>query len=176
MSNMSFLDKIKGEKVSSGLPQPKVLDALTGGLGGLLVIGILYLVHDELALFPSFIVPFGATCVLVFAAPAAPFSQPRNVILGHLVAGLTGIVVFLIFPTASWWTLMIANGVSIFLMVLLKAVHPPAGATALLPVLSGITSFSWLFKPVLAGALIIVVIGILYNNIFTKRRYPIFWI
>jgi CBS-domain-containing membrane protein len=29
--------------------------------------------------------------------------------------------------------------------------------------------------PVGLGAAIVVVIGLLYNNIYTERRYPVFW-
>lgn len=176
MSEMSYFEKIKGEKFSSGLPRPKLLDALIGGCGGLILLGVLCFLHDELKLVPIFIVPFGASAVLVFAAPAAPFSQPRNVILGHFIAGLTGVVVFTICSSGGWWALAIANGVAIFLMIQLKAVHPPAGATSLLPVAAGITDFGWLLRPVLMGTIIIVLIGVLYNNLFKNRRYPMFWI
>jgi len=60
-------------------------------------------------------------------------------------------------------------------MVATKTVHPPAGATVFLPILNNITSFVWPFLPVLVGAVIIVIIGVLYNNLWAKRRYPAYW-
>lgn len=176
MSDLKFYEKIRGEKVFSGLPRPKLKDAIISGLGGMLIIGFLYILHEEFQVFSSFILPFGASAVLVSAAPASPFSQPRNVILGHLVSALVGMLVFSMFPVCNWWVLLLANGFAIFFMVLLKAVHPPAGATALLPVLIGISDFTWLLEPVLAGSVIVVLVGILYNNLFKERRYPVFWL
>ena len=176
MSELTFLEKIKGEKLSSGLPTPSLGEAAISGLGGMIITGLLYLLHGELKVLPSFIIPFGASAVLVFAAPTAAFSQPRNVILGHLIAAVVGVAVYAMFPVTAWWTLLLANGVTIFFMVLFKAVHPPAGATPLLPVISGISNFSWVLAPVLTGAIIIVATGIVYNNLVKKRRYPAYWI
>jgi CBS-domain-containing membrane protein len=38
-----------------------------------------------------------------------------------------------------------------------------------------ITDFTWAAAPVGLGAAIVVVIGLLYNNIYAERRYPTFW-
>ncbi len=172
----SYLEKFRGVKALSGLPYPSWQEILISGLGGLIIVALLQLVNTEWELVKAFIVPFGATAVLVFAAPAAPFSQPRNIIGGHLIAGLTGIVVYTIFKESTWWALALANGFAIALMVATKTVHPPAGATALLPVLNKITGLEWLVEPVLVGCLIFVVLGILLNNLWPKRRYPAFWL
>lgn len=168
--------KVLEAKRTSGIPYPGLQEILISGFGGLLIIGLLNFISLETDLVKAFIVPFGATAVLVFAAPAAPFSQPRNFIGGHLIAGATGIVVILIAGEVSWLALGLANGIAIALMVATKTVHPPAGATAVLPVLNGITSFSWLLTPVLIGCLIILVVALVYNNIWTKRKYPAFWL
>lgn len=36
--------------------------------------------------------PFGATCVLLYAAAQSPLAQPKNVIVGHLVSAAIGLV------------------------------------------------------------------------------------
>ena len=171
----SYLERLKGGKLRSGLPYPHWQDVLIAGVGGLIIIALLQLVQTEWDLAQCFIVPFGATAVLVFAAPAAPFSQPRNIVGGHLLSALTGIVVYTLFEETAWWTLGLANGIAIMLMVATKTVHPPAGATSLLPVIGCTTELDWLLSPVLVGCLIVLVVGILYNNIWAKRRYPAFW-
>jgi len=171
----TYIQKIKGEKTCSGLPYPKLKDVLIAGLGGFIIISLLYLLHAEWKVFLCFIVPFGASAVLVFAAPAAPFSQPRNVIGGHLLSALVGVIIMVIFKADTWWVLAIANAIAIMVMVATKTVHPPAGATVFLPILNNITSFVWPFLPVLVGAVIIVIIGVLYNNLWAKRRYPAYW-
>jgi len=172
----SYLEKFKGVKVRSGLPYPSWQDVVISGLGGLIVISLLQLIQHEWNLLQCFIVPFGATAVLVFAAPAAPFSQPRNFFGGHLLSGLAGLIIYAIFKESTWWTLGLANALAIMAMVATKTVHPPAGATSLLPVLGGITDFDWLLSPVLVGCLIVLVVSLVYNNIWAKRRFPSFWV
>lgn len=174
MSQMAFHEKLRGEKVRSGIAYPGLRDILVSGIGGLLVIGLLSFLSFELD-FQTFIVPFGASAVLVFAAPTAPFSQPRNVIGGHLISALSGMAAFALFDSSAWWVLAAANGLAIALMVATKTVHPPAGATSLLPVLNGVTSVSWPFAPVVLGAVILVLVGVLYNNVWKQRHYPTFW-
>jgi len=171
----SYIEKFKGAKTYSGLPYPKWYMPLISGLGGLIAIAALQLINTELDIVACFIVPFGASCVLVFAAPAAPFSQPRNVIGGHIISALCGVAAYHICGEACWWSLALGNGVAIALMAATKTIHPPAGATVFLPSITAETSFLWALWPVGLGALIIVVIGLLYNNIFTDRRYPAFW-
>jgi CBS-domain-containing membrane protein len=168
--------KLKGDKPKSGIAYPNWREILISGLGGLIIIGLLNFVSLETEIVKAFIIPFGATAVLVFAAPAAPFSQPRNVIGGHLISGLVGVTVMIIFKENAWWTLALANGFAIALMVATKTIHPPAGATSLLPVVNNITSFEWLLAPVLVGCLFFIVVGVFYNNLWAKRKYPSFWI
>ena len=40
---------------------------------------------------------FGATVTLLFGYPELPFSQPRNIVGGHLLGSLTGLVFFHLF-------------------------------------------------------------------------------
>lgn len=159
----------------SGIPYPSWREVLISGLGGLVIIGLLNFISLETDIVKAFIVPFGATAVLVFAAPTAPFSQPRNFIGGHLFSAFSGVLIMSIFHETTWWTLALANFLAIILMVSTKTVHPPAGATALLPVVNNVTSFAWLLTPVLVGCIIILIVGILYNNFWSKRKYPTFW-
>ena len=171
----SYLEKFRGTKILSGLPYPKWHIPLISGLGGAIAIALLQLVTNDLSIIACFIVPFGATCVLVFAAPAAPFSQPRNVIGGHIISALCGVLAYIICGEACWWSLALGNGLAIALMAATKTIHPPAGATVFLPSLIGMANFSWAFIPVGLGAALIVLVGVLYNNIYKDRTYPAFW-
>lgn len=171
----SYFEKFKGAKTLSEIPYPKFSVAIISGVGGLIIIAILRLFHVEMDLLPCFIVPFGASAVLVFGAPAAPFSQPRNVIGGHVISALIGVAVFQICGEACWWSLALANCLAITVMAITKTIHPPAGATTFLPSLMGQASYGWAFVPVGIGAVIVVLVGLLYNNIFPERKYPAFW-
>jgi CBS-domain-containing membrane protein len=174
-STPSYLQKLKGSRPRSGLPYPKWYEPLVTGLGGAITIAVLYLLSVEFELVQCFLVPLGASCALVVGAPTAPLVQPRNVIIGNVLSALIGVVAFRIFGQATWWTLAIAIGVAMAAMVATKTFHPPAAVTVLLPLLTEITDFTWALVPVGSGAVIVVVIGVLYNNLFTERQYPIFW-
>ncbi|MFB5085446.1 HPP family protein [Symbiobacterium thermophilum] len=175
-----YLALMRGQQLVSSIPYPGLAEALVSGLGGFIVITLLTYVHFEVQAIGLFIVPFGASAVLAFAAPGAPFSQPRNILGGHLVAALAGVVVYMLTGSSAFWAMGLASGLAIALMVLTKTVHPPAGATALLPVINQIADPMWAISPVLAGAAVIVIVALLYNNLWARtdkypRRYPSFW-
>ncbi|WP_027091891.1 HPP family protein [Cohnella thermotolerans] len=118
--------------------------------------------------------PFGASCVLAFGLWDSPLAQPRNIIGGHLLSTLVGLVVYHGFG-AGPVGMAVAVGLAIGLMVLTKTTHPPAGADPIVVMTSG-SGWSFLFAPVLLGAIVIVLIALLFNNLDPKRRYPTFWL
>lgn len=116
---------------------------------------------------------FGASCLLVFAYPQSPFAQPRNVVGGHFIASLTGLVFMTAFG-AHWWSMALAVGSAVALMLICRMPHPPAGSNPLIVMLSG-AGWSFLFAPTLLGSLIIVLVALLYNNLNHSQRYPTYW-
>jgi len=116
---------------------------------------------------------FGATCVLVFAYPDVPFSQPRNILLGHLLSSLTGLVFLAVFGP-HWWVVGIATGTSIALMMLTRSVHPPAGSNPVIVFLYH-PSWSFILYPTLVGVLMIIIVAMLYNNATRSSGYPRYW-
>lgn len=116
------------------------------------------------------IASFGATSVLIFAAPQSPFSRPKNVFLGHLfsaVIGLSAVAVFQYFgcfESLKWLAAGIATSVAIVVMVLTDTTHPPGGATALLFVLSGFNDVVDLFLPVLFGLAVLMIFAYVCNR------------
>ncbi|WEY98458.1 HPP family protein [Bacillus subtilis] len=104
----------------------------------------------------------------------APLSQPRNVIGGHFISALTGIVVLHLFG-AHPWTFALGTGLAICLMMLTKTTHPPAGAEPIV-VIQGAYAWSYLVFPVLTGSVIIVILALVVNNLRKNRQYPAFWL
>jgi CBS-domain-containing membrane protein len=172
---LSYVRKLRGQRVGSGLPYPNWREALVAGGGGALAIAVLYLLTTNLGWINCFLAPLGATCALVFGVPSAPVAQPRNVVGGNVLAALVGLAVYALFGQASWWTLGLAIGLSMALMVLTKTYHPPAAVTAILPLLGKITAWSWALLPVAVGAALVVVVAVLYNNLYRDRHYPVYW-
>lgn len=174
-SVLSYLQKLKGSQVRSRIPYPKWHEPLIVGLGGAITIAVLVALSSDLQIVPCFFVPLGASCALVIGAPATPFAQPRNVILGNMLSALIGLLVFRLSGQAVWWALALAIGIAMAAMVATKTFHPPAAVTALLPLLTEIGDLTWALMPVGLGAVMVVVIGLLYNNLYAERRYPVFW-
>ena len=122
------------------------------------------------ASLPWLVAPLGASAVLVFATPASPLAQPWSVVGGNTLSALIGIA------CARWvappeLAAALAVGLAIGIMLALRCLHPPGGASALLMVLGGITNPWFALFPVLLNSLLLALAGIGYNNV-TRRRYP----
>jgi len=141
--------------------------ALIAGFGGFLTIAVLATINASETL-PLLIAPFGASCVLVFGAPASPFARPRNVIGGHLVTALMGLCAVTVLGTGPLG-IAVGVGLAIAAMMLTDTVHPPAGANPIVVAFSG-ASWSFLVTPVLLGAAWIVILGLAYNQLMPKSR------
>ncbi|WP_168788579.1 HPP family protein [Paraburkholderia aromaticivorans] len=144
-----------------------VMAAVLGFLGGTLAIGVLGAI-GKLTGLPLLIAPFGASSVLLFAAPDSAFARPRNLMLGHLIASAIGLAVFW-GAGAGIWQAAVAVGAAIAAMQLTRTVHPPAGADPLVIMLAGGMSPRFLLLPILAGVLLLHLIAILFNNSVRKR-------
>jgi CBS-domain-containing membrane protein len=145
---------------------------LFGGIGGFLGIGALALLGaglDVTLLLGS----FGASCVLLFGYPDAPFAQPANVVGGHLLCTVIGIAALQLLG-AHLWVLALAVGLSTALMMATRTVHPPAGSNPVIVFLAH-SGWKFLFFPVLSGALLLVLVAWAYNNATRKTRYPQYW-
>lgn len=116
---------------------------------------------------------FGASCLLIFAYPNSPFAQPRNVIGGHFIASLTGLVFLHLFGV-HWWSMAVAVASAIALMLIFRAPHPPAGSNPFIVMMAG-ADWDFLITPTLLGAIVLVFVAIVYNNIGKRRRYPTYW-
>lgn len=170
-SLVKFFTKMKGQGTSP--LQVNLKDICTGLLGGSITIFIL-LYLTNITSTQWLMAPFGASCVLAFAAWNAPLSQPRNIIGGHLVSTFVGLVMYHLFGSESW-TLALAVGLAIACMMLTKTTHPPAGANPIIVILGGY-SWDYLISPVFIGAIVIVSVALLMNNLRSNRSYPTFWI
>ncbi|MFI6522243.1 HPP family protein [Spirillospora sp. NPDC050679] len=122
---------------------------------------------------PLFALPFAASAAIVAVAPTAPFAQPRSIVLGHLVAAALALALTALLGP-SLWTAALAAGLATAPMLLLRAPHPPATATA---ALIGVTAPDPLFllNPVLAASLVVVLGGVLLSRVLPGGRYPAYW-
>ena len=116
---------------------------------------------------------FGSTVVVVFGYPDNEFAQPKNVFFGHLLTTFVGII-FVTFFEVSLFTIGLAVGIAIMFMMAFKVTHPPAGGNPIAVMIGGV-SFPFLIFPIMAGAITIIIGGIIYNSLILKKKYPITW-
>ncbi|HSZ24069.1 MAG TPA: HPP family protein, partial [Cytophagaceae bacterium] len=125
--------------------------------------------HEFLFLIGS----FGASSVLVYGIIQSPFSQPRNLVGGHLVSAFIGVTVYKILPDMLWISAPLAVSLSIVMMQITKTLHPPGGATALIAVIGSekikILGYWYVISPVLIGSLILLFTAIVFNNMTSNR-------
>lgn len=116
---------------------------------------------------------FGASCVLVFGFPDLPFSQPRHVLLGHVLSSAIGLAVLTLFGPGPL-PMALATATAVAAMMALRCVHPPAGSN---PVIVFLTQPGWSFLlwPTALGALLLLAVALVFNNLGRTRRYPQYW-
>lgn len=140
-------------------------------LGILLAGGLSHLAGSAaLTSLPWLVAPMGASAVLVFGVPSSPLAQPWSVVGGNTLSALVGIA------CARWLgppelAAAVAVGLAVGLMLALRCLHPPGGASALMMVLGGITNPWFALFPVLINSVLLVCAGMVWNNA-TRRPYP----
>ncbi|ODQ81443.1 hypothetical protein BABINDRAFT_159735 [Babjeviella inositovora NRRL Y-12698] len=130
---------------------------------------------------PMIIASYGATAILSFNSIGAPLAQPRNILMGHFTASLIGTCISKLFGLSEagrnnyWASGALSVGISSVAMSILNCVHPPAGASALLPSIDvGIREMSWWYLPVhLISSCLVICVALIVNNVL--RAYPAYW-
>jgi CBS-domain-containing membrane protein len=116
---------------------------------------------------------FGATAVLVYGAPQAEFSRFRNVVGGHVLSAVFGVVAATTLGPDNAVAAGVAVALAVVAMALTHTVHPPGGATALIAVTGGERilhmGYSYVFIPVLVGALCMYTLGFVSRRIGRLR-------
>jgi CBS-domain-containing membrane protein len=153
-------------------PYPKLPIVVLAGLGGGIAIATLALLGAGVGVI-LLLGSFGASCVLLFGYPEAPFAQPANVIGGHVICTAIGLALLYGFG-AHAWSLALAVGLSIAAMMATRTTHPPAGSNPVIVFLAQ-PAWSFIVFPVLSGAVLLVLIALVYNNVVRKERYPTYW-
>ena len=123
---------------------------------------------------------FGSSVVVVFGYPDNEFAQPKNVLLGHLLCTLVGIIFVTLFKITQdrsvfFLAIGIAVGIAVMLMMAFKITHPPAGGNTIV-VMMAQDSFQFLLFPIMVGAITIIIGGIIYNRFILKKNYPLKWL
>lgn len=177
-----YLSKMKGGGNNS--PHPihwrNALCSWMGGFLGIALVGWMdslsgLTTQDHLLLIGS----FGATAVLLYGSPSAPFAQPRYVVGGHVICALVGVSFYKLMPEPLWFSSALTVSTAIVLMYLTRTTHPPGGGTALIAVAGSERvhelGYWFVFEPILLGVLLLLFVALVINNLSPLRRYPHYW-
>lgn len=119
----------------------------------------------------------GASAVLLFAVPHGQLSQPWSVFGGHIISAIIGVTCFKLFAN-EMLAASLAVGIAIGAMYYLQCIHPPGGATALSAVIGNEAvhelGYYYVITPILINVLIILIVAVLFNYLFSWRRYPFY--
>jgi CBS-domain-containing membrane protein len=168
---LELLKKMRGDGAEPP-PRSSSKETLAAALVATAVIGGLTLLTStlEVALLLG---TFAASSLLVFAYPDVPFSQPRSVLLGHLIGSACGLTAAHWLP--FWWAPAVAVGAAIAVMKLTQTVHPPACSNPLIVCALPQASWTFLLFPTLTGAGLIVLVALCYHNLRRDARWPKYW-
>ena len=150
-------------------------NALAGavaGLGAAIAIGGM----EWLSLtsrYPLVIIPFATSIVLVIGSPQIEPAQPRGLIGGHVVATLVGLAILQL-TGPSPWAAAAAVGLAVLAMYVTGTFHPPAGINPLLVITNNLP-WSFLFAPVLAGAVLLTAFAYVWHRWIRRRPWPQRW-
>jgi CBS-domain-containing membrane protein len=178
-----YLSKMKGRTKSP--PKVSLSEIAWSWIGAFLGIAAVSYIHYHVHIIEDIdyvmvIGSFGASAVLIYGAIGSPLAQPRNLIGGHIISAIIGVTFYRVFPSQLWLASSLAVATAIAVMHATKTLHPPGGATALIAVIGSnkVHSLGYLYAviPTGLGAVIMLVVALLVNNIPKNRRYPDFWV
>ncbi|AHL74326.1 hypothetical protein CH92_04175 [Stutzerimonas stutzeri] len=156
----------------SARPAEWLRAAIGIGLALLLVIPAGALLFGSAISLPL-VAPVAASAVLLFAAPSSPFAQPWSVIAGNLFASAIGVALGASeLPIAG--AAGIAGTLAILCLFVLRCLHPPAAALALVAVVGTPQLHAYgyqLLYPVALNSLLLVLVALVYNNL-SGHAYP----
>ena len=178
---MNYLQKMKGGGQSP--PRVGLMEVFwswVGSFAGLATVSLIhYKILDQTGLL-LIIGSFGASAVLIYGAIRSPLAQPRNLIGGHILSAFIGVSTFSLLGSQPWLAAAVAVSTSIAVMHLTGTLHPPGGATALIAVIGGPSvhnlGYLYVLMPTALGAIVLLIIALIVNNIPKNRRYPEFWL
>lgn len=177
---MGYFAKMRG--ITQSPPRVNVVEIFWSWLGAFLgIAGVAFLHYKVLGDADLMLIvgSFGASAVLIYGAIKSPLAQPRNLIGGHLLSACIGVASYQLLAPLIWLAAAVAVATAIAVMHATKTLHPPGGATALIAVIGGPDihglGYFYAIMPIGAGALIMLLVALLVNNIPRHRQYPEFW-
>ena len=143
-------------------------------LGAIVGLG-LALVFTKTPSNPLLLASLGGSTIFLFGLTSAPAAQPRALFGGHLLSALIGIICFQLFGDGLW-VYLLAEVITLGVLLLTQTVHPPAGANPLI-MIQAHAGFSHLIEIVLLGVTILAIVAAVWSRLTPGKSiyYPVKW-
>jgi CBS-domain-containing membrane protein len=177
---MKYFSKMKGTTKSP--PTVSLSEIFWSWIGAFFGIGAVAFINYNIFKGTDLVMiigSFGASAVLIYGAIRSPLAQPRNLIGGHIISAIVGVTIYKLLHNQMWLAAAVAVATAIAIMHATRTLHPPGGATALIAVIGSpkVHNLGYLYAVIPAGlgAVIMLLIAVLINNIPANRQYPEYW-
>lgn len=113
----------------------------------------------------------GASSVLLFGLPNSPLAKPWSFVGGHLISGTVGLLCSHLFTDLALMA-AVSIGCVLFVMYLFECMHPPGGATALVPVIASadtVLGYDFLLYPVALNVFVMLAVALLLQKFWLKQ-------
>jgi len=125
--------------------------------------------------YPMIVASMGASAIILFFIPNSPLAQPWSFVGGQIISAGVGVFCALNIVETST-AAATAVGISIFMMLIFRCLHPPAAATALTPIMAGDSiihlGYSFVVIPVAINVFTLILLAIIINRWVMNRNYP----
>lgn len=113
----------------------------------------------------------GASSVLLFGLPNSPLAKPWSFVGGHLISATVGLLCSHLFTDLALMA-AVTIGCVLFVMYLFECMHPPGGATALVPVIASadtVLGYDFLLYPVALNVFVMLAVALLLQKFWLKQ-------
>jgi CBS domain-containing membrane protein len=114
----------------------------------------------------------GASSVLLFALPNSPLAKPWVFAAGHLIPASIGLLCSHLFTDFALMAAVTIAAV-LFAMYIFECMHPPGGATALVPVIAAadqhLLGIEFLLVPVALNVAVMLLVALILQKFWLKR-------
>lgn len=122
---------------------------------------------------PLLVASMGASAVILFAVTSSPMAKPWALVGGHLISAVIGVLCYHLIPNMVWASAL-AVFVAIVLMLYLRCLHPPGGATAMAAIIGGQEvhdmGYQFVLTPVAVNVVTIMLLGLLFQWLMSLHQ------
>ena len=124
---------------------------------------------------PLLLASLGGSTIFLFGLTGTPAAQPRALFGGHLISALIGVICYQLFEDALW-VYLLAEVITLCILLLTRTVHPPAGANPLI-MIQAHAGFGHLIVVVLVSVSILAIVAAIWSRLTPGKalHYPVKW-